>query len=178
MDYLKLYEETFAHADYNQDGSLSYQFLLESVDKIDRPTSILDIGSGRGNVIKHLLKKFPIETITSADLKKFHDYPCKFVTLDLSKNFTLEKYDLITCLDVMEHIEKEFVDNILKQISLSSKYQIFSIANHMECPYEQHLHLIRHDKGWWETQLKTYFEILETKDIYDCLYGFLLKTKV
>lgn len=182
INYLKLYTDTFIHAEYNSSDSLSYSFLSSSVkhlkDTDNEVKSILDIGSGRGNVITTLLEHFPMNIITSADLKKFHDYTCNFIELDLSKDFNLAKYDLITCLDVMEHLEENLVDRVFKSISEASKFQVFSIANHKDAPYEIDLHLTIQDCDWWTNKLEKYFEIIDVKSIYDCLYGFVSKTKV
>lgn len=73
--------------------------------------SVLDVGCGVGNLLSEIGKKRPGISLNGAeyaqsglDVAKKRIPEGKFQILDLSKENIPGKYDLVTCIDVLEHI--------------------------------------------------------------------------
>jgi hypothetical protein len=72
--------------------------------------------------------------------------------------------DLVCCIDVLEHIEPDHIDDVLVDLHrITTNLGFFSI--HMG-PAEKHLsdgrnaHLIQKPTSWWLKKLTDYFEVL------------------
>lgn len=85
-----------------------------------KPEQIADAGSGFGQYVYYLSKKYPSSTITGLDIKQEQVDDCNtfftsigqqglvsFECADLTVLNTMEEYDLILSVDVMEHIEDD-----------------------------------------------------------------------
>jgi SAM-dependent methyltransferase len=85
-----------------------------------KPGQIADAGSGFGQYVYYLSKKYPGATITGLDIKQEQVDDCNsffssigqqgqvgFEFADLTKIEIREQYDLILSVDVMEHIEDD-----------------------------------------------------------------------
>lgn len=183
MNYHKIYESSFKKNGYNvhDDSELRFQYVLNFV-KEKNINNIIDIGSGRGNLIRVLSNYNNDIKITSTDLIKIHDFEVPFYEInicDLSsfKNFEDKKFELLTCLDVLEHIEKDCVDNILNKFSLLSKYSVLTIANHSDVLDGVELHLIQENLDYWMPYINKNFEVLESRVHYGGrLYLLTLKS--
>jgi len=184
MDYSGIYKKLFNVKDnYNVHVSDKerYDFVIEEINK-NNFKNIIDISSGRGYFIKYLKEKSQNVEITSTDLEKFNDYDVKFIKLDLSDKsdydkFT-EKYELLSCMDVLEHIEEKHIDDILLFFcGLSDKF-CFTIANHSDVHNGVELHVTRQNKDWWDKKLSNYFTIKNSFVKYDNrLYCYILDKK-
>jgi hypothetical protein len=71
--------------------------------------------------------------------------------------------DLVCCIDVLEHIEPEFLDNVLDDLArLTVRFGVFSIHTG---PAMKHLadgrnaHLIQQPSSWWLLRLCQRFEV-------------------
>lgn len=126
--------------------------------------SVLDYGCGQGTLQWVLI-----------DLLQQHGLVGQ-VTVDgydpASPNELLHKQpepaDLVTCTDVLEHIEPHLLGNVLNHIaSLANLYVIFSVAmlkSKQILPNGQNAHLIQENGSWWRNKLRQYFtnhDILE-----------------
>ena len=67
--------------------------------------SLLDYGCGKGNVFKNIQKKFPLIDCRGYD----PGVPEYAVMPEIPA-------ELVICTDVLEHIEPELIDNVLKHI--------------------------------------------------------------
>ncbi len=102
------------------------------------------------------------ETALQESLKR---EPIKF---DYDKNFMNEiegKFDMVTCLNLMEHIEVECIENVIKHIREHSKYMVIihvsfeDTKDLLENDKPSHLH---HKSGeWWREILEKYFMVTE-----------------
>lgn len=185
MDYKKIYENSFLHENYNlhPNEEFRFQYVLEFV-KNKNTKSIIDIGSGRGNLVK-ILKNFDTEIeICSTDLKKFHDLDVSFFELNLCEKDSFDKlpkkkFELLTCLDVLEHIEKNCVDFVLYQFAKLSNNSILTIANHSDILNGVELHIIQENFNYWKPQIEKYFVIDNFTEYYGGrLYVLNLKSKI
>lgn len=94
--------------------------MLRDLKKERNINSILDAGSGFGQYDRHLLKIFRKATVKAVDVKQdyledsafYYDKEIKkgritFAEADLTKYEDDQKYDLVLCVDVLEHIEED-----------------------------------------------------------------------
>lgn len=146
---------------------------------------LIDIGSGRGHMLKLIHNNFPNATITSADLDNFHnldfvDYfnKCNIISSVDRNNLLKNKYDVLINLDFLEHIEEKYIDDILTTFHDLSKYCIISIANHSDILNGVELHLIQKNNDWWKSKLEDKFNITYYRDNgKDTLYMYEVNSK-
>lgn len=175
MDYLKVYTNCFNDKSYSNDDHVQYHYTIDSASNLfdtDSNIKLIDIGSGRGQVLNLFLNKFSKIDITSADLNKFNDIVVNnFIQCDLSKendrNNITSKYDILTCLDVFEHLDKSYIEDVVKMCATVSKKSILSIANHSDIIHDVELHTIQENDVWWEQLLLKYFTITDKKEYYN-----------
>jgi len=121
--------------------------IRELVEKYEAFT-VLDYGSGKGS-----LKEVMGEIVKNYDpaIPEYSSLP--------------DPADLVVCLDVMEHIEPPFVDNVLDHIkSLTLKAAYFIIVFHESkdiLPDGRNAHVCIEDHKWWEEKLRKRFRIVE-----------------
>ncbi|HIH39521.1 TPA: class I SAM-dependent methyltransferase [Candidatus Woesearchaeota archaeon] len=71
-----------------------------------KPKKILDLGSGKGGLIKQLYDAGLNVTASDMDTEQFKVPNVTCLKIDLNKKFIVPgKYDLITCTEVIEHVE-------------------------------------------------------------------------
>lgn len=167
MDYKSTYSELFSTVEYSRhnETEFRYQLVLEYL-KNNNVKKIIDISSGRGVMLDMIKKQYPHIEITSTDLSKFHDVDVKeFREVDLSNKDTLfevdEKYDLLTCLDVLEHLDDSFIKDVFEWFSKISKKQILTIANHSEIQNGVEIHTIQEDMSYWSPIIEGFLTINE-----------------
>jgi hypothetical protein len=190
MDYLNIYSELF-NANYNEYGGSekSIQYCINFIKKNNIKT-LIDISTGTGTFPKFVSKEIKNINITCTDLNKFNDLNNKFIIVDLSKNEDLKKietngYELLTCLDVLEHLDKSFIDNILMNFARISKNVILTIANHSDIQNDIELHTIIENMSYWGPEIEKYFNIVNQEsydfpqddDNINYLYAVTLKSK-
>jgi len=173
MDYKKIYESSFNQTGYNlhPDNEFRFQFVNDYI-KTNEINSIIDIGSGRGNILKIIKETYPNVEVTSTDIKKFHNIDVPFFELNLCDTETYDflnerKFDLLSCLDVMEHIEKKCVDDVLKFFSNISKKVLLTIANHSDVQNGIELHVIQEGMNFWGPVIEKYFFIDDVEVQYN-----------
>ena len=176
MDYNKIYADIFKLSEYNSDNSVSYERAINFLKKVNQVISIdniTDIGSGKANLIKKIrdineLRIFSYDLECFYNINKFKNI--EFNCLNLSNKKELSKiYDthILFCLDVMEHIEEKYIDNILEIFSKKSPFCFLTIANHSDIINGNELHLIQKDNIFWDEKIKKYFNILEYETFYE-----------
>lgn len=174
MNYLDIYQKSFDTPDYSNSEHYQYYHVLSILqNKYDKNDtfSVIDIGSGRGQLISAISMHFPNSVITSVDLKKFHNCNVnEFITCDLSKESDRDKiqgkYDILICTDVFEHLDKCFIQDVIYLCARLSSTCILAIANHSDIINGIELHTIQECSDWWDVLIKKYFNI----DKYDMFY--------
>lgn len=129
--------------------------LIRSTLDFYSPQKSLDLGCGLGYFVNYLRQqKIDAWGVEPEDLGDSFKSPGHQIKQSLSEPFNLnEKYDLVICLEVVEHIPRDFedivFDNIVRHVS---KYLLFSGATvgqqgtgHINERPEQHWfsHLVR-----------------------------------
>jgi hypothetical protein len=77
--------------------------------------------------------------------------------------------DLVTCIDVLEHIEPELLMNVVRELhGLVRHYGLFTIHTGPAAkvlPDGRNAHLIQQPSGWWLPRLCQYFNVIELQSI-------------
>ena len=114
---------------------------------------MLDYGSSNGKLQKQLRRRglipeeFEIVEYDPGYEDRLYKRPC----------------DLVLCVDVLEHIEPELLDNVLVDLNRSMiDVGYFSIALYPArklLPDGRNAHLIVESEDWWVDRLKRYFHV-------------------
>ena len=119
------------------------------------PNSLLDVGSGRGVFLFPLLNEFPYLKITSIDILEHRVKMLEYIKEGGISNIEVynddicsfnnnEKYEVVTLLEVLEHIPN-VVDAIKNAINLSSKFIVVTVPS-KEDNNPEHIHLLTKEK--------------------------------
>lgn len=189
IDYLKNYEYVFNNnPNYDMAGKNKNDpvykppadFLKRNKGKFK---SHIDISSGRG-LFFDFIKDLELCSV-STDLKKFHNLNIPFIEIDLTNKEDLNRlkenhYDVLTCTGVLEHIEEEYINDLLKTFSEISDVCLFTIAKHSDVQFGIELHVIIEDENWWRRRILKYFELKDLEVFYDDgrLFYFELESKM
>jgi 2-polyprenyl-3-methyl-5-hydroxy-6-metoxy-1,4-benzoquinol methylase len=110
---------------------------------------ILDYGCGKGQIAK-FRPTLPIKNYDPA-IPEFSSDP--------------EPADLVICLDVMEHIEPECLDNVLEHLrKLIKKVGLISVSTRLakkHLPDGRNAHLIVEEPEWWLPKFLKHFRMQE-----------------
>jgi hypothetical protein len=109
--------------------------------------SVLDYGSGHGSLARWFYKNS-----VELDLREYEPGIA-------AKSSLPTPADLVVCVDVMEHVEPEYVGDVLDHIqSLAHKCVYFSIDTapaERLLPDGRNAHLVQKPSKWWRKQLNT-----------------------
>jgi len=110
--------------------------------------SLLDYGCGKGNVFKNIQKRYP-----RLDCRGYDPGVPKYAVMPEIPA------ELVICTDVLEHIEPELIDNVLKHIeslTLKTAYLIIdTLPAQKNLPDGRNAHLIIEDQDWWTNKIQT-----------------------
>ena len=80
-----------------------------------------------------------------------------------------QRADLVTCVDVLEHVEPDCLPAVLRELSqITVRLGFFTVHTG---PAVKHLsdgrnaHLIQRPMAWWLDNLSTYFDIVSAEDL-------------
>ena len=137
------------HKNYGNSGDRWASIVCKIIRNYDI-NSMLDYGCGRSALYKSICIKFP-EVFNSVEYKEYD--PCI-----PSKNICPGNADLVTCTDVLEHIEPEYLNNVLTHIfSLANKVVFLNISmkkSNRTLSDGRNAHLIVKNKVWWVNKLR------------------------
>jgi hypothetical protein len=153
--YIKVLNQMHSQAPWGLTGQKFVKEVLEFYAELSA-NNILDYGCGSETLAKGIAKE-------NAGIKVYQYDPgipkCNKIPFAA---------DLVTCTDVMEHIEPQFVENVLNHIkSLAIKGVFFTIAlaNCKEnLPDGRNTHLSVHPYDWWLERLKKRWNIVNSID--------------
>jgi 2-polyprenyl-3-methyl-5-hydroxy-6-metoxy-1,4-benzoquinol methylase len=128
-----------------------YPLICELVIK-KKCSSILDYGCGKGHFLDYASQK-----LEGVKAEGFDVANSKYSLMPHGQ------FDMVTCLDVLEHIEYGFLSNVLHEIQgKTKKYFFCSIANYpagKKLSDGRNAHLIQVPFGYWFTTLSTFFRV-------------------
>lgn len=122
-------------------------------------------------------KEVVLKLAESLKTRSIMDYGCGKGTLGSSLPFPIWEYDpavygkdrvprpadLVLCLDVLQHVEPEMLNNVLGDLNRCSKVCVFAVigvgSSDKELPDGRNAHLIQEGKDWWEKKLSQFFKI-------------------
>ena len=149
--YLQMQKELHKNPNYGV-ASLGYASLVRSIFEQSGSSSISDYGAGKRNLKVGLERE---------GLKRFDYFPYDPVFPEYGNP---QSADLVCCIDVLEHIEPELIDNVITELSnICTNLGFFSI--HMGPAAKtlidgRNAHLIQKPTSWWLGKLISYFEVL------------------
>lgn len=149
-DYRQLNADLHETGKYGQWGYREADTVKRLIKKYGC-NNMLDYGAGNGTL--SLRMPIPCHNYDPA-LPFYADEP------------PLAKFDLVNCGDVLEHIEPEYLDNVLAHIkSYVGKVAYFVIATAPDgtktLPDGRDPHLIVQDGSWWINKIENYFEVVD-----------------
>ncbi|PPR44544.1 MAG: hypothetical protein CFH18_00413 [Alphaproteobacteria bacterium MarineAlpha5_Bin8] len=160
--YLKMQTELHKRPDYGT-ASVKQAHLVKQIFEDSKFKSISDYGAGKRNLEKSL---------NELGLKNYDYFPYDPVFPDYGAP---KPADLVCCIDVLEHIEEEFLQNVLDELkSITIKLGFFTIST---IPARKILsdgrnaHLIQKPPSWWLPLMCERFEIEHMQKIK---LGFML----
>ncbi len=77
--------------------------------------------------------------------------------------------ELVTCIDVLEHIEPDCLDSVILQLHEITRHFGF-FTNHTGPAFKtlldgRNAHLIQESSGWWLQRLGAYFNVIELQSV-------------
>lgn len=151
-EYLELNKKLHSeNRNYGLSGARHAETVIKLKKTLDAE-SVLDYGSGKGTLAKNL--PFPI----------WEYDPC--VT---GKDLPPRPADLVVCTDVLEHIEPDFLENVLIDLVRATKkigYFVISTRKAEKVLADgRNAHLIVESANWWEEKLSNFFNVAKS---FDC----------
>ncbi|QDD11400.1 hypothetical protein [Candidatus Methylopumilus planktonicus] len=150
-NYRELQKELHLNPDYGV-ASLHYAPIVANLIRALNIKSLSDYGAGKKNLFKGLTK----EGITLDD---YYPYDPAFEEYGEPK-----VADLVCCIDVLEHIEPELIDNVIEQLSeITTEFGFFTVDTMPAMKIlsdGRNAHLIQKPNSWWLAKFIKYFDLL------------------
>jgi len=138
-------------------ASLSFAPVVRSLLRLGKCESLSDYGAGKCNLKKAL-------HLREGGKVQYQPYDPAFPEYG-----TPRPADLVTCIDVLEHIEPASLDAVLSEISSISKRLAFLTVH--TGPAKKVLtdgrnaHLIQESTSWWLSRFEPFFDILHVQQV-------------
>ena len=153
-------------------ASLSFAPIVAQICKENNIETISDYGAG---------KKRLLEALKKEDLNQFEYYPYDPVFPEYGE---AKSADLVCCIDVLEHIEYEYLDNTLEKLfEITKKIGFYSI--HMGPAGKilsngKNAHIIQQPTSWWLPKLCKFFNIihLQTHNTHGIGFWVIVTPKI
>lgn len=99
------------------------QFIYDIISLMKKMqfTTVLELGSGVGNLSKHIKENFPSCHLTGIDIVKGNEYLDEFTHADITRYDTEKTFDVIVARCVLLHIRPEHIDRLVKKLLKWSK---------------------------------------------------------
>jgi len=151
-EYRKLQQELHKNPNYGI-ASLEFAPLVAEIIKAAQIGSVSDYGAGKKNLFKGLQQL----GITPTD---YFPYDPAFPEYGHP-----EPADLVCCIDVLEHIEPDLIDNVISELALITRnLGFFSVHMGPAAKFladGKNAHLIQKPTSWWLPKFCMYFDIVQ-----------------
>ena len=115
-------------------------------------TSVLDLGSGLGHSSEYLFKKgMKVLAIDGMD-ENIENALYPTLQVDLTKTFVSCKVDFVHCQEVVEHIDEEFIQNVIQSLTCG---KIILLTNALPGQGGYH-HVNEQQVEYWIDHLRCY----------------------
>ena len=155
-EYLDLQKELHLRSDYGT-ASLGIAPEVKKIFEENKLTSISDYGAGKCNLQKKLIQ---------LGLKDFDYFPYDPVFPEYGSP---KKANLVCCIDVLEHIEESFIENVINELrNITDKLAYFTIALKPAGKIlkdGRNAHILLKPEDWWLNLIKTKFKFVEIDKI-------------
>ena len=149
-DYRRLQQELHRNPQYGT-ASIEFAPIVRQVIEMGKLCSISDYGAGKQNLIKTLRGKFGLDIDYRPYDPAFPEYG------------EPQSADLVCCIDVLEHIEPELLDNVLDELhGITTRYGLYSVHTGPALKVladGRNAHLTQKPSSWWLPRLCQRFEI-------------------
>lgn len=121
--------------------------------QLHRKIRLLDYGCGHGKLKAQLENALECVEVTNYDPfdERWDEEP--------------DEHDIVACMDVLEHVEEQCVDNVLKHIASKAKYgTVFFVGLHpaaKELPDGRNAHITLKHQEWWRQQVEKHLHVTE-----------------
>ena len=150
QSYLAMQQELHKNPNYGV-ASLGYAPAVMSLMKQLKVRSLSDYGAGKCNLHKALQEN---------GLQDYDYFPYDPVFPEYGSP---QPADLVCCIDVLEHIEEDYLDNVLLDLkSITQRFGFYSIHTGPAVKVltdGRNAHLIQQPSSWWLPRLCEHFEI-------------------
>jgi len=149
-EYRELQKKLHQNPNYGV-ASLSFAPIVTEIIKQAKIKSLSDYGAGKKNLLIG---------INNNGVKDIEYFPYDPAFPEYGKPSPAE---LVCCIDVLEHIEPDLIDNVIQELaSITENLGFFSI--HMGPAAKiladgRNAHLIQKPSSWWLPKIVKYFEI-------------------
>jgi hypothetical protein len=138
-------------------ASLSFAPVVRALLRLGNCSSLSDYGAGKCN-LKRALK------LRDGDKVRYQPYDPAFPDYGAP-----QPAELVTCIDVLEHIEPKLLDAVIADIaSISRKLAFMTVhtgpARKMLSD-GRNAHLIQESTSWWLGQFEPYFDVLHVQQV-------------
>lgn len=125
-DYKSYWAQNRHLQSFKKDKKVKIKSILSNLKDVK---SIIEFGSGQGELTKLLLEVFPEAKITCVDINRWYlkhlPEGVELVNKDILEYETKEKYDLVISSHLLLHIEPEYLESVWEKMeSLSKKHLI------------------------------------------------------
>lgn len=147
--------DQYAHIHATQkygDTSIKNLRYLRPQVRVLKPASIIDFGCGQSKLIDHLGES------VGAKIRRYDPAIPEF-----SEPAT-DTYDLLTNVDVLEHVPEDQLDEVIGQMAALARNAIIVIDTRPAeavLPDGQNAHCTLHDHDWWQDYLSRFFDTVE-----------------
>jgi len=167
-EYRKLQQELHQNPNYGV-ASLSFAPIVADLIRQFDLKSVSDYGAGKQNLLKGL---------NLAGILEIDYFPYDPAFLEYGPPISA---DLVCCIDVLEHIEPELINNVLLDLAqITTRFGFFSV--HLGPAGKvlsdgRNAHLIQKPISWWLKHLVNHFEILHLQSHQMMGNGFWVVVK-
>jgi len=139
-------------------SSYFYHHVMARHLKPQEHLRILDYGAGKGSFKTHLITEI---TLSMKPLSyEIEEYDPAMPGIDIPPT-RKTPYDVVTCLDVLEHVEPNCLEHVLEHIKTISKKAFLVIAckaSNKTLPDGRNAHLIVESREWWFERLLRHWD--------------------
>lgn len=151
-DYRRMQEELHRNPKYGM-ASVAYAPLVADVIRAKGFTEILDYGAGKGRLGETL------KGLVTTPLAIRHYDPAV-----PAWSAPPEPCELVACIDVLEHVEPELLDNVLDDLRrVTARYGVYAIATgpaRKVLSDGRNAHLTQQPAKWWLPKIMERFELV------------------
>ena len=163
-EYLEMQKQLHAGPRYGTAGSAHSARVFMAAAQVHKKLgrcSVLDYGAGPGALFSSMRKCFP-----DIHGMKLYEYdPCVE-----GKSQDPKPADLVFCGDVLEHVEPECVDAVIKHLSDLTGTLLIAVISLKEAkkklPDGRNAHICIRPKDWWLSKLRRHF-IISEEQVWD-----------